>query len=177
MTRLNISVLLLLLVTIAGSGIGLINAKPCTSKELGVFNDVSGQVSKCLQDSKLNFQVPPRSSLSKSQQSALCKSKACQEMIGSMDDLDIPNCEATFDKKNMTLQTSLDKFVSSCDTTTPAPSPMKRRKSFESSSSGSGSFSKRNRYTNMAAVVQFGTPQQLVVLLAIGILSLGLLLP
>ncbi|EEY53267.1 elicitin-like protein [Phytophthora infestans T30-4] len=173
MTRL----VLLLLTAFIAVEIGFIVAKPCSPRELGVFNDVSGQVSKCRQDSKLNFQVPPRSSLSKSQQSALCKSKACQEMIGSMDDLDIPNCEATFDKKNMTLQTSLDKFVSSCDTSTPAPSPIKRRKSFESSASGSDSFSKKNRYTNTAAAVQFGTPQQLVVLLAIGMLSLALVLP
>ncbi|KAG7383600.1 hypothetical protein PHYPSEUDO_003526 [Phytophthora pseudosyringae] len=178
MERLTITSATLLLVMIIGSGIGPINAKPCSPRELGVFNDVTGQVGKCLQDSKLNFQMPPRSSLSKTQQSALCKSKTCQTMIGSIDDLDIPNCEATFDKKNVTLQTSLDKFVSSCDTTTPAPSPMKRRKSFESSSSGgSGSLSKKNRYTNLATAVRFGTPQQLVMLVAIAVLSLGLVLP
>ncbi|GMF36446.1 unnamed protein product [Phytophthora fragariaefolia] len=153
--------------------------QPCTDKELSVFNEVSDQVNKCTQDSKLNFQIPPRSSLSVTQQSALCKSKACQVMIGAVDDLDIPRCEATFDKKNVTLQSSLDKFVSSCDTTTPAPSPMKRRKPLESSASdsGSGSYSKKRRYTSLATTVNVGTPQQLVVLLAVSILSLGLLLP
>ncbi|KAL3666091.1 hypothetical protein V7S43_008882 [Phytophthora oleae] len=175
MERLVISALLLVAII---DSIDLTNAKPCSPKELGVFNDVTGQVGKCLQDSKLNFQMPPRSSLSKIQQATLCKSKACQMMIGSVDDLDIPNCEATFDKKNMTLQTSLDNFVSACDTATPAPSPIKRRKSFESSSSGSSnSFPKKNRYTNVATAVHFGTLQQLLVLVVIVILSLGLVLP
>lgn len=174
MGRVVISALILMAII---DSIGLINAKPCSPKELGVFNDVTGQVGKCLQESKLNFQMPPRSSLSKVQQSALCKSKACQMMIGSVDDLDIPNCEATFDKKNMTLQTSLDKFVSACDMATPAPSPIKRRKSFESSSSGSSGSFPKNRYTNVATAVQFGTLQQLLVLVVVAILSLGLVLP
>ncbi|GMF13867.1 unnamed protein product [Phytophthora lilii] len=164
----------LLLLVIFVSSFDLSGAKPCTSKELGVFNEVSGQVNRCLQDSNLNFQIPPRTSLSKKEQSALCKSKACQDMIGAVDDLDIPRCEAAFDKKNMTLQSSLDKFVSSCDTTTPAPSPIKRRKSSESSSSsaGSDSFSKKRRPTNLASAAHFGIPQQLVLLLMIGMLSL-----
>ncbi|CEG47260.1 RxLR-like protein [Plasmopara halstedii] len=158
--------------------INLIYAKVCTSRDLSVFNEVSSQVSKCFQDSKVTFLVPPRKSLTKSQQSALCKSKACQEMIGSMDDLDIPNCEATFDLKNMTLQSSLDKFVAACDTTTSTPMPIKRRKSLESSSSSdSGSFSKDRRYSNGAAAAQFELLPQLSVLVAIAMISLGLLLP
>ncbi|CAI5731445.1 unnamed protein product [Hyaloperonospora brassicae] len=168
----------LMLLTLVGSGIGLADAKPCTTRELSVFNEVSGQVNKCMQDSKLNFQIPPRLSLLKSQQSALCKSEACKDMIGAMDDLDIPTCEAVFDQKNMTLQSSLDKFVSSCDTATPAPSPIKRRKSLESSSSdGSDTGSKKRRDMNPATAVAFGMPQQLLVLLVAGILSLGLVLP
>ncbi|CAH0480421.1 unnamed protein product [Peronospora belbahrii] len=168
----------LLLLTIIGSGIGAISSKPCSTKDLSVFNEVSGQVNKCLNDSKLNFQIPPRSSLSTMQQSMLCKSKACQAMIGSVDDLDIPVCEHTFDKKNMTLQMSLDNFVSSCDTTTPAPSPIKRRKSLEASSAdGSGSSSKKRKHTNLATAIQFGTLQQVLVLLAASILSVGLVLP
>nr|AAO24644.1 elicitin protein [Phytophthora sojae]ABB56029.1 elicitin-like protein SOL6 [Phytophthora sojae] len=162
----------LLLLAIAWS----VDAKPCTDKELSVFNEVSAQVNKCRTDTNLNFQIPPRSSLATKQQSALCKSKACQTMIGAIDDLDIPRCEAAFDKKNMTLQAGLDRFVAACDTTTPAPSPMKRRKPFESSSSGSGSYSKKRRHTSLAATVSFGTPQQLVVLLVVGALSLGLML-
>lgn len=167
----------LLLLAIIGSDIGLINSKPCSTKELSVFNEVSDQVNKCLQDSKLNFQIPPRSSLLTSQQSALCKSKACQEMIGSVDDLDIPNCEFVFDAKNMTLQTSLDKFVSSCDTTTSAPSPIKRRKSLEKSSGDSGSFSNKREHASLATAIQFGTSQQVAVILVMGILSVGLVLP
>ncbi|OWZ04210.1 Elicitin [Phytophthora megakarya] len=172
MKRLIISASVLFL-SIFGSGIDLINAKPCSSQQLSVFNEVSGQVNRCFQDSKLNFQLPPRSSLTKLEQSVLCKTKSCQEMIGSVDDLDIPNCEASFNNKNMTLQSSLDKFVSSCDTTTPAPSPIKRRKSFESSASASGSdaFDKK-RQTNLTTAVQFGMLQKLVVLLTIVILSL-----
>jgi hypothetical protein len=170
MARLAIISVTLLLSTIAG----IISAKPCSTKELSIFNEVSGQVSKCLQDSKLNFQIPPRSSLSKMQQTALCKSKPCQEMIGAVDDLDIPRCEAAFDKQNMTLQASLDKFVSSCDTLTPAPSPIKRRK-FESSSSGSDSTSKK-KYSNAASSVRFEMPQQLSALLTVGMLSLALVL-
>ena len=167
----------LLLLVIIGTGINVINSRPCTTKELSVFNEVSDQVNKCLKDSKLNFQLPPRSSLSTTQQSALCKSKPCQEMIGSVDDLDIPVCEAVFNEKNMTLQMSLDTFVSSCDTTTPAPSPIKRRKSLEKSSGSSDSFSKKRERTNLATAVQFGALQQVVTLLAIGILSVGLVLP
>ncbi|KAJ8525199.1 hypothetical protein ON010_g15916 [Phytophthora cinnamomi] len=177
MGRLTIISASLLLLTITRSGIGLIDAKPCTEKDLSVFNEVSDQVNKCIQDSNLNFQIPPRSSLSATQQLTLCKSKACQTMIGAVDDLDIPRCEATFDNKNMTLQASLDKFVSSCDTTTPAPSPMKRRKPLESSSSGSSSYPKKRRYTNVATTASYGAPQQLVVLLVVGMLSLGLVLP
>uniref|UniRef100_A0AAV1U1V3 Elicitin n=1 Tax=Peronospora matthiolae TaxID=2874970 RepID=A0AAV1U1V3_9STRA len=174
MVRLSALVLLMLI----GSGIVFTNAKPCSTKELSVFNEVSGQVNKCVQDSKLNFQIPPRSSLLMAQQSALCKSDACKDMIGAMDDLDIPNCEAVFDKKNMTLQRSLDTFVSSCDTTTPSPSPIKRRKSLESSSSeGSDVGSKKTRDINPATAVPFGTAHQLVVLLVVGVLSLGLVLP
>ncbi|KAE9041606.1 hypothetical protein PR003_g6765 [Phytophthora rubi] len=176
MERLSIVSATLTLLAITWSGIGLIDAKPCTGKDLSVFNQVSDQVNRCLQDSKLNFQIPPRSSLTTTQQSALCKSKTCQTMIGAVDDLDIPRCEAPFDKKNMTLQAGIDKFVSSCDTTTPAPSPMKRRKPFDASASGSDSYSKKRRPTNLAATVSFGTPQQLVVLLAVGMLSLGLVL-
>ncbi|KAL4110356.1 hypothetical protein PRIC1_002047 [Phytophthora ramorum] len=175
MGRLTIiSATLLLLAVIAGSRFNLINAKPCSSKELSVFNEVSEQVNKCLQDSKLNFQIPPQSSLSQAQQSALCKSKSCQEMIGAVDDLDIPRCESAFDKKNVTLQASLDKFVSSCDATTSTPSPIKRRKSFESSSAGSDATPKNRRYQNVASTVRFGTSQQLAVLLVVGMLSLVL---
>ncbi|TDH73108.1 hypothetical protein CCR75_004267 [Bremia lactucae] len=163
----------LILLMIAGRD--SIYARPCTSTDLGVFNDVSNQVSQCRQDSQLNFLIPPHMSLTKTEQSALCKSKACQGMIGSMDDLDIPMCEATFDLKNMTLQMSLDKFVAACDTSTPAPSPMKRRKSLESSSFND-SDSKTRRYENVATAIQFGLPHQIVTYVAIGILSLGFLL-
>ncbi|TDH74330.1 hypothetical protein CCR75_003059 [Bremia lactucae] len=169
------TILTLLLVAVAKSKCA--HANPCTSIELGVFNDVRGQVSKCLQDSKLNFLIPPRTSLTKTQQTALCKSKTCQEMIGSMDDLDIPSCEATFDNQNMTLQMSLDKFVSACDTATPAPSPIKRRSTFESdssSTSGEGSSFESSRYKNAAAAVPFGSLQQFLVFAAFVFLSLGL---
>ncbi|KAL4161416.1 hypothetical protein PRNP1_001970 [Phytophthora ramorum] len=123
---------------------------------------------------QLSSIIIAESSLSKAQQSALCKSKSCQEMIGAVDDLDIPRCESAFDKKNVTLQASLDKFVSSCDATTSTPSPIKRRKSFESSSAGSDATPKNRRYQNVASTVRFGTSQQLAVLLVVGMLSLVL---
>lgn len=119
-----------LLATIGGST--FIHAKPCIARELDVFHEVDGQVTKCRRDSKVDFLVPPRESLSTTQQSALCKSRACQEMIGIMDDLDLPTCDVTFDERNMTLQSSLDLFVVTCDTTTSTPAPIKRRKPLES---------------------------------------------
>lgn len=167
----------LVLVAFAASCVGISYAKPCSTAQLSVFNEVNDQVNRCLQDSKLGFSMPPNASLSKPQQAALCKSKACQDMIGAVDDLSIPRCEATFDHKNITLQASLDKFVSSCDTTTPAPSPIKRRKSFESSASGSDSYSKKRHEQNMAATLYFSTEHQLVVLLAVAISSAVAMLP
>ncbi|KAI9910033.1 hypothetical protein PsorP6_010153 [Peronosclerospora sorghi] len=46
-----------------------------------------------------------------------------------------------YDERNMTLQSSLDSFVSACDVAKPAPSPMKkRRKPLEKAIDSSASY-------------------------------------
>ncbi|RLN93822.1 hypothetical protein BBJ28_00018214 [Nothophytophthora sp. Chile5] len=114
--------------------------------------------------------MPPSSSLSKAQQTALCTSKSCSDMIGAVDDLELPRCETTFDNKNMTLQASLDKFAATCDAITHTPSPIKRKSSGSSASAGgSGSLPKGSRDRSLASAVRFGAPQQIASLVAIGI--------
>ncbi|RLN78841.1 hypothetical protein BBJ28_00014528 [Nothophytophthora sp. Chile5] len=162
--------LLLLLLTMTGRCVELALGKVCSAKQLSVLSEVSDQVSQCQRDSRVSFQMPPSSSLSKTQQVALCTSQPCNNMIGAVDDLELPRCETTFDSKNMTLQESLDKFAATCDAITRTPSPIKRKSSGSSASAGgSGSLPKGSQDRSRASVVRFGTSQQIASLVAIGI--------
>jgi hypothetical protein len=134
--------------------LALATSAPCTSKDLSVFKEVETSVKQCAVATGLSLQLPPRSALQKQQKHQLCNSKACLAMLGAVDDLSLPRCDVTFNKQNVTLQTSLDRFASLCDDESgSAPSPMKKKKSSSSSSgSSSGSSDKPHRQKSSAAV-------------------------
>lgn len=139
---------LLLLVTVAGCLLQLAQSTLCTQQELRVFEQVSSQFKICTQVSGLSFEMPPRQSLPKTAQPKLCKAPGCTNLLGLVDDLDVPKCDVTFDNRNVTLQQGLDKFAALCDSVSPTPLPTKKK---SSSSSSSGLYGRKRNETKSAA--------------------------
>ncbi|TMW65847.1 hypothetical protein Poli38472_003612 [Pythium oligandrum] len=121
------------------AGVGLLDmatALPCTVWHMQVFDDLKGTINQCRSASEVMFSMPPTRELTSAEREKICDEKKCKELIGNVDDLDVPRCDVMFNGKNATLQACVDRFTTACDVTSkPPPSkrPMGKRGSPESS--------------------------------------------
>jgi hypothetical protein len=109
-----------------------ISATTCTTRQLDVFKQIEKEVQKCQILTGVSVNLPPVSGISPIDKAKLCGEKKCVEMLGYIDDLDLPRCDTAIGPRNITLQALIDKFTTICDAPSPPPSrssPSRPRKS------------------------------------------------
>ncbi|GLE04427.1 hypothetical protein PINS_up013369 [Pythium insidiosum] len=103
------------------------DAKPCAPRQLSaLFQEAMGTINVCKSASEVTFDMPPARDLSVAERRSLCVEPKCKDMMGVLDDLAVPACDVIFLSRNLTLQATIDRFVSACDGPSAAPSAKTR---------------------------------------------------
>ncbi|KAJ0407018.1 hypothetical protein ATCC90586_004812 [Pythium insidiosum] len=144
--------LLQLSLLLAAASVGA-DAKACSPGQLtALFQEAMGAVNVCKSASEVAFGLPPTRDLSVPERRTLCVEPKCKEMMGVIDDLAVPSCDVVFLGRNLTLQATLDRFVSACDGPSVAPSARKRATPSPEASSRDDSAAQRPGSTLALAV-------------------------